>query len=210
MDATFFDIAKDLAATGCRLADKGWAPATSGNYSARHANGAAITVSGAHKALLTADDIMMVDLAGQSMDGRKPSAETLLHTTLYQQNHEIGAVLHTHSIAGVCLSKRLDSDHLVLQDYELLKALPDLTTHQHRVIIPIVDNDQDMVRLSQLVLQRLAGLEQPVGYLIRGHGAYAWGNTLFQAEQAIEALETILACEWQLHMAGNLLQPSGI
>ena len=64
------------------LAQRGWTPATSSNFSQRldHAH-AAITVSGRDKGRLVEDDIMVVDFDGRAV-GRplRPSAETLLHT----------------------------------------------------------------------------------------------------------------------------------
>ena len=42
-------------------------------------------------------DIMLVDADGQSLDGRKPSAETGLHTALYRRCPAAGAVLHQNA-----------------------------------------------------------------------------------------------------------------
>ena len=59
--------AEALVTAGQFLAEKGWAPATSGNYSARlDGEQVAITVSGRDKGRLVVDDIMVVDFAGQS------------------------------------------------------------------------------------------------------------------------------------------------
>lgn len=198
----FDAIARSLAEAGRFLASQGWAPATSGNYSARLADGAiAITVSGRDKGQLTPDDIMTVDLQGQPLSpGKRSSAETLLHTSLYQAYPEVGAVLHTHSINCVSLSRWLlgrGHDSLVLTNYELLKALPGITTHAVEVAVPIVANSQDMVTLSEVVLARLKALTAPVGYIIAGHGLYSWGATVPQARMATEALEVLVSCALQ-------------
>ncbi len=198
----FDAIARSLAEAGRFLASQGWAPATSGNYSARLDDGAiAITVSGRDKGQLTPDDIMAVDLEGQPLSpGKRSSAETLLHTSLYQAYPEVGAVLHTHSINCVSLSRWLLSrghDSLALTNYELLKALPGITTHDVEVAVPIVANSQDMVTLSEAVLSRLKPLTTPVGYMIAGHGLYSWGATVRQARMATEALEVLVSCTLQ-------------
>ena len=39
-------------------------------------------------------------------------------------------------------------DTLVIEDYEMLKGLDGVTSHDHREVIPILDNDQDMPRLA--------------------------------------------------------------
>jgi methylthioribulose-1-phosphate dehydratase len=195
----FEAIAQSLVEAGRFLASQGWAPATSGNYSARLGDGTvAITVSGRDKGQLTPADIMVVDGVGQPISpGRRSSAETLLHTTLYQAYPEIGAVLHTHSVDGVTLSRWLlgrGQTTLRLTNYELLKALPGITTHDGEVALPVVANSQDMVVLSAAVLDRLKSLPTPVGYLIAGHGLYSWGATVPQARMATEALEVLVSC----------------
>ncbi|MGB3200805.1 MAG: methylthioribulose 1-phosphate dehydratase [Nodosilinea sp.] len=198
----FDAIARSLAEAGQFLAHQGWAPATSGNYSARLSDGTvAITVSGRDKGRLTPDDIMAVSLQGEPLSpGRRSSAETQLHTSLYQAYPEVGAVLHTHSVHGVSLSRWLlgqGHDTLVLSNYELLKALPGITTHDIEVAVPIVANSQDMAALSEAVLARLGAVQTPVGYLIAGHGLYSWGTTVAQARMATEALEVLVSCALQ-------------
>ena len=54
--------AAELIEAGLFIHARGWAPATSGNFSARLSDGSiAITVSGKHKGELLAEDIMRVD-----------------------------------------------------------------------------------------------------------------------------------------------------
>ena len=78
----------------------------SGNYSHRLEDGRiAITVSGAHKGRLGRADVMTLDAEGRPEDDRRPSAETLLHLMLYRRDPQVRAVLHTHSIPAVVLSR---------------------------------------------------------------------------------------------------------
>ena len=77
--------AERIVAASRVLSAHGWAPAGSGNYSHRRPDGAiAITVSGAHKARLTAGEVMTLGPSGQPMDRRRPSAETPLHLMIYR------------------------------------------------------------------------------------------------------------------------------
>ena len=194
----FLLLADELINAGRTIHDLGWVPATSGNFSARIDDARiAITISGKHKGRLAADDIMQVDLHGQSLDGKKPSAETLLHTTLYQRDASIGAVLHPHSPASTLIS-RLVGDALVLENYELLKALPNIKTHESRVTIPIFPNDQNIARLAAEVDAYMSIHADVVGYIIAGHGFYTWGNTVNDALRHVEALEFLFNQELQL------------
>ena len=195
----FYSKADALIAAGRFIDSKGWVPATSGNFSARLADGnIAITVSGRHKGHLQRDDIMLIDANGQSLDGKKPSAETLLHTSLYRRYPHIQAVLHPHSI-NATLAARLFKHEIVLEDYELLKALVGIDTHETRVTIPIFPNDQDIPRLAAAVEDYLDQHGDIHAYVIAGHGFYTWGASVADTLRHLEALEFLFDCEIRLH-----------
>jgi methylthioribulose-1-phosphate dehydratase len=199
MNDEFQQRARELIDAGRFIHGKGWVPATSGNFSARLADGRiAITVSGKHKGELTPGDIMLVDGDGNSLDGKKPSAETLLHTSLYRRYSMVGAVLHPHSPSATVVS-RLFEDELVLEDYELLKALPGIDTHETRIVIPIFPNDQDIPRLARKVDEYIETHGDIYGYIIAGHGFYTWGGSVRDALRHVEALEFLFDLEIRLH-----------
>lgn len=187
-----------IVATGRRLDARGLAPATSGNYSVRLADGSiAVTVSGEHKGRLAADGVMRVDPAGQPLDAKRPSAETLLHCLVYELDLGASAVLHTHSVAGTVLSRALGNE-ILLKGYELLKIFPGNDTHDTSIAIPLVDNSQDMAALAD-ELRPLLAAQNPLvpAFYIRGHGLYAWGATMEAAENLVEAIEFLLTCAWE-------------
>ncbi|MBF2055712.1 MAG: methylthioribulose 1-phosphate dehydratase [Cyanobacterium sp. T60_A2020_053] len=181
---------------GKYLDSKGWTPATSSNFSLRlDENYCAITVSGKHKGYLTPDDVMVVDLQGKPIDEQKPSAETLLHTTLYQKNGDTGAVLHTHSLNATVFSMIWHQPHWEVTGYELQKAFTGITSHESTIKFPIFDNSQDIANLAQEVLLYLDSDIPCWGYLIKGHGIYTWGETVEGALRHLEALEYLLQCQ---------------
>lgn len=195
----FFELADQLIEAGRFIDARGWVPATSGNFSARLSDGRiAITVSGRHKGRLTRDDIMLIDADGLSLDGKKPSAETLLHTGLYRRYSAVRAVLHPHSL-NATLAARLFQDELVLADYELLKALNGIDTHETRIVIPIFANDQDIPRLAAQVEAYLDRHADTHAYVIAGHGFYTWGDSVQSTLRYLEALEFLFDCEVKLH-----------
>lgn len=153
MSLTREQLAQQIIDAGRFLYGRGWSPATSSNYSTRlAATEALLTVSGKHKGQLGMDDVLATDMSGNSLEpGKKPSAETLLHTQLYNWRADIGAVLHTHSVNATVLSRLLQSPVITFEDYELQKAFSGISTHESKVRVPIFDNDQDIERLASKV-----------------------------------------------------------
>ena len=197
MSLTREHLSQEIIEAGRFLYGRGWSPATSSNYSTRlSASQALLTVSGKHKGQLGPDDVLATDLAGNSLEpGKKPSAETLLHTQLYSWRPEIGAVLHTHSVNATVLSRVTPGDSIEFEDYELQKAFSGISTHESKVLVPIFDNDQDITRLAAKVQPWLEAHPDCVGYLIRGHGLYTWGARMSDALRQIEAFEFLFECE---------------
>ena len=197
MSLTREHLAQEIIDAGRFLYGRGWSPATSSNYSTRLSpTEALLTVSGKHKGQLGLDDVLATDLSGNSLEpGKKPSAETLLHTQLYSWRPDIGAVLHTHSVNATVLSRLTPGDSIEFEDYELQKAFSGVSTHESRVLVPIFDNDQDIARLAAKVQPWLEAHPDCVGYLIRGHGLYTWGARMSDALRQIEAFEFLFECE---------------
>ena len=198
------ELAQLLIGNIRELAQAGWTPATSSNFSHRlDDRHAAITVSGRDKGRLVEDDIMVVDFDGQAV-GRplRPSAETLLHTQLYRRFPDIGCVLHTHSPVQTVASRLYaGAGHVRLAGYELLKAFHGNSTHEAAVDVPVFANTQDMDVLAAQV-DALLDRQAMWGYLIDGHGLYAWGRDMAQARRHLEAFEFLLGCELELRKLG--------
>ena len=184
----------DIIRAGRRMDARGFVPATAGNISARIDDTAiAITRSGGHKGFLTPDSVIAVDLDGQVLTpGARPSAETLLHCQIYRRFPEVRAVLHGHSVAGTVLSLEERAPQIAFQGYEVQKIFAGQTTHETTLLLPVVANDQDMVRLAGMIGPRLD--QAPMGYLIRGHGVYVWAEDMDMALARLEGLEFLLAC----------------
>lgn len=192
--------AGELVANVRELAAAGWTPATSSNFSLRlDERHVAITVSGGDKGRLVEADVMVVDLDGRPVaTEQRPSAETLLHTQLYSRFAGTGCVLHTHS-RNQTVASRLYSGpgHVRLAGYELLKAFTGNNTHEAAIELPVLPNNQDMHTLAAQV-DALLDQQCMWGYLIDGHGLYAWGRDMAEARRHLEAFEFLLGCELEL------------
>ena len=193
--------AAELATNVRELAALGWTPATSSNFSLRmDERNVAITISGRDKARLDEADVMVVDLDGKPVGSdHRPSAETLLHTNLYKRFPDIGCVLHTHSLAQTLASRLYGPvGHVRFEDYELIKAFRGYDTHESEFDLPVLPNSQHMPTLAAQADVLMDGKHPTWGYLIDGHGLYAWGRDMAEARRHLEAFEFLLNCELEM------------
>lgn len=183
------------------LHQKGWAPATSSNYSYREPGQSNFFVSqsGLDKGEFAEQHFLQVDPSGNPVnDSRKPSAETLLHCAVYKLFPDVHCVLHTHTVLNTVVSQVLQTQGSIeLKDYEILKGFSGIKTHEVSVKIPIFANTQDIAALSiELAEFVRKGDTELRAFLIAGHGMYTWGTTVADAKRHVEVVEFLLECEY--------------
>jgi len=196
-----------LAAESARFAGLGWMPGTAGNLSVtldRDPLRLAVTASGLDKGELTASDIVVVDEHGDwAADSsaltsslglaRKPSAEAGLHARIAAVTGA-GAGIHVHALAAVRAGHRWP-EGVELEDLEMLKGIGH-SAHGERVVIPVVQNHQDMRVLGddfERVYRPAAdGIAEVPALIVASHGIYAWGADLRQARWHLELTEALL------------------
>ena len=189
--------ADGLVRAGRKFDQRGWVSGTSGNFSMvleRNPLRLAITPSSTFKGELEPEQILEMDEHARPVapGASRPSAEAALHVEIVR-GRGAGAVLHTHSIWSTLLSdEHGDNGGLTIEGYEMLKGLEGVKTHEHREWLPIIENDQDMSRLSPIVRDTLERHPAAHGFLIRRHGMYTWGTDLSQAIRHVEILEFLL------------------
>jgi methylthioribulose-1-phosphate dehydratase len=208
--ARLSELAPLLAACGRALHARGWALATSGNFSAvvrREPLVLAISRSGVDKGRLSAADILEVDGNGLPLEAdARPSDETVVHLAVVHETGA-GAVLHTHSVWNTLLSEAAgDAGGLRLLGYEMLKGLAGVTTHEHGEWVPILENTQDYARMARDVKAALARHPRGHALLLRGHGLYTWGRDLEEAQRHVEVLEFLFEVEGRLYAATGRLK----
>src|SRR6476620_11252834 len=177
---------EELAEAGREFYRRGWVLGTSGNFSTLLSSKpmrVCITASGGEKGKLDETGFLEVDDEVKILSGiGKPSAETLLHLTIYNALSSVTSVLHTHSVWGTILSEKF-SDHgmIEIKGYEMLKGLSGVTTHEHTEEIPVIANSQDYAMLAneiERVLRENTGIH---GIDLHRHGLYTWGETVAEA-----------------------------
>lgn len=141
-----------------------------GNLSIRDGHTVWITGTGTMLGHLEAHHI-----SGVAMDGRHsgplPSSDTVLHSTIYALT-PASAVIHAHPRHAIALS--FDHDAFVPADLEGQLHLQD---------VPVIAQGPHQEQ------QIATALQQRRVVILRGHGAYAKGATLWEALHWITALE---------------------
>jgi len=189
------------------LNSKGWLPVNSGNFSFRVPGESKfwISCSGADKLSFTTDDLILIDPQGEPIEDKiaKAPPETTLHILLYE-NPDVNAVFHTHSVSSTVISSaHRNEGEVKLSNYELLKELSGINTHDTTVSIPVFTNMQDMRRLSPEVRRYMRGRTDFRAFLLSGHGLHTWGKSISDAKRHSEALEFLLECEIKLQLYAN-------
>ncbi|MFZ5815716.1 MAG: class II aldolase/adducin family protein [Bacillota bacterium] len=170
-----------VVAIARRMKRDGLVRLTSGNVSCRIPGTTlfAITPSGMEYETLEPEDICIIDLNGQVVDGRRrPSTESPLHRLTYLRRPDIGGVVHTHSIyasAFACLGQELPviSTELAGLVGGAIRCAPYAKAGTEE--------------FAETALQTLG--DQGVAVLFQNHGVMAAGATLKEAYDVAVGLE---------------------
>ena len=188
---------EELAQTIRTLHLKGWSPATSTNYSFRDDAGQIwVSRSGVDKSNFLASDFITVDQDGNANGefvGVKPSAETLIHCVIYMLFPETKVILHSHGVYPIVATANSQSN-IAFEGYEVQKGFAGQTTHDAKVEIPVFENTQDMTEFAETLRQNASRFNCH-SFIMRKHGTYAWGTSLFEAKRHIETLDYLCQCE---------------
>jgi methylthioribulose-1-phosphate dehydratase len=190
---SFRELSEELSVVGYEFYRRGWVLGTSGNFSARLSESPlriAITASGNEKGALDETHFLEIDDNAEVLQGfGKPSAETLVHLTVYRMRGA-GSVLHTHSVWGTVVAEHFYKDgSIVIDGFEMLKGLSGVATHEHRETVPIIENSQDYIALSHVIDNVLRENPAIHGLFLRRHGLYTWGRDIAEAKRHVEIFE---------------------
>lgn len=183
------------------FAERRWFPGTSGNLSIKVEDSPlvfAVTASGKDKTKITPHDYLFVDIDAKPVEqtNLKPSAETLVHSVIYRNIADAGAVFHVHTVPNNVVSELYgDQGYTEIGNQELIKGL-NIWEEGAVIQIPIVENYADIPRLAKEI-EKVLNPQIP-GVLIRNHGIYAWGKNAFETKRHIEAFEFLFEYHLQL------------
>ncbi len=98
MPKTEREIRQEIIEVGKLVWQKGWVAANDGNITVRMDQGRIMaTPTGVCKGLMHPDDLIVCDMQGNKIEGRKErTSEIAMHLTVYNLRPDINAVVHAH------------------------------------------------------------------------------------------------------------------
>jgi L-ribulose-5-phosphate 4-epimerase len=164
----------------------------------------AIKPSGVDYDALTPDNLVVVDLQGEVVEGDlRPSSDTATHLELYRNFSEIGAVVHTHSPQATAFSQAgtplpclgtTHADHF----YGEVPVARALTPEEVDAGYELATGISIVERFQELDLNPL---EMPA-ILLKHHAPFTWGKTPQYAVDnsiALEMCAKMSLMTWQLN-----------
>lgn len=179
MDINYLDERKEVIEIGLEMAKTNLVVGTWGNISRRiDENLMAITPSGMDYDSLKPEDIVIVDMKGNVVEGdRKPSIEYIMHMEIYKDRDDINGIVHAHSTYCTAFAAARMGIPACLDD-----------------LVQIVGGNVRVAKYAlpgtiDLAKNAVKALEERNAVILANHGAVAGGRDLK------EALKTALVLE---------------
>jgi len=172
------------------LRQYGYNDSHSGNISARDGDDVWITPSGACADILRAQDFVACQIDQPVPAGA--SGDAGLHLAVYRENPKAKAIVHSHCPHVVALT--LNGIDFVPPDFE---------GQLYFSKVPVIMVPYD-VYFEQAAEQVAAVLSEHSVCVVRGHGLYAWGETLNLAYKWTCSLEMSAKTAFIAQQAGSI------
>lgn len=172
-------LREEMVRYGRLLHEKGYVAACDGNLTARLGPDRLLTTpTGMSKGMMEPDDLVVVDMQGRRIEGRRePSSEIGMHLLIYRLRPDVSGIVHAHpatatgyAAAGLSLEQALVS--------EVVQSLGSIPLARYGT-----PGTEELGRtLEPLIPQHDA-------ILMANHGVVTYGNSLLQAYMKMETVE---------------------
>ncbi|ODV84582.1 hypothetical protein CANARDRAFT_176811 [[Candida] arabinofermentans NRRL YB-2248] len=189
--------------------NNGWVTGTGGGISIREENNIYIAPSGVQKERMVPTNMFVMDLKTHEYlrkpEVYKPSACTPLFLSAYEMR-DAGACIHTHSQAAVMCTLLFDKV-FEISSIEQIKALPKITEagnlwYSDKLVIPIIENTEKEEDLTGALQKAIIEYPSATAVLVRRHGIYVWGPTVWKAKVYNEAIDYLLELAVKMKQMG--------
>lgn len=182
-----------VAEYGRELVEKDLTSGVGGNLSQRNDDRVAISPSGIPYDRINAEDVPVITVEGEHVEGElDPSSETPMHTMIYRERPDVGAVVHTHSpyaTTFAALGQEIPASHYLVE-------------FAGGTEIPVADFDlPGSEELGQHAVDALD--EDYNGCLLQNHGVISVGETVAQAVETAQMIEFVARIHYQASSIGE-------
>ena len=190
-------LREQICDLGRSIFERGLTHGSTGNISARCADGWLLTPTGSNLGRLDPARLSKLDWSGKLLSGDAPSKESFLHLAMYQERERNQAVIHLHSTHSVAVS--------VLEGLDASDLLPPLTAYYVMRIgtLPLVPYYAPGDMALAEAVRGYAGRHHAL--LLANHGPVVAGASLAAAADAVEELEA--TAKLYLLLQGQRVRP---
>lgn len=185
---------------------------TWGNVSAidRESGLFVIKPSGVDYDKLTPEDMVVMDLNGNKVEGRyKPSSDTPTHLELYKAFPEIGGVVHTHSSYATSWAqagRSIPCYGTTHADY-IYGEVPCLRVLTAEEIADAYEENTGHLIVNEFKRMEKDPMAVPA-VLCKNHGPFAWGKDAAEAVHNAVVLEEVAKMAYRAETINPRIQPA--
>src|SRR5579859_2661859 len=193
MTKTEKEYRQDIIDIGRLVYQKGWVAANDGNITIRLDQDRILaTPTGVSKGMMHVDDMIIVDMQGNKIEGRKErTSEIAMHTTIYEMRPDIKSVVHAHppvSTGFAAAGKPLN-----------LALLPEVIIGLG--CVPLAD--YGLPGTPELTAPMLPYIPKYDAILMGNHGAVCYGPDVYKAFFKMETVEHFARINFVAEMLGG-------
>ncbi len=173
------ELRDDIVRIGQLVYQKGWVAANDGNISVRlDSERLLCTPTGVSKGMMSPDDLIIVDMKGNKIEGRKErTSEIMMHLTVYELRPDIRAVVHAHPPVATGFASAGKQLNLAL--------LPEVVITLG--CVPLAG--YGLPGTNELTDPMLAYIPKYDALMMANHGAVCYGEDLWKAFFKMETVE---------------------
>lgn len=169
-----------------------------------------IKPSGVNYEKLKPDDMVVMDLDGNKVEGRyNPSSDTDTHAEIYKAFKNIGGIVHTHSSFATSWAQAgrgIPCYGTTHADY-MYGEIPCLRCLNKEEIEEAYEENTGRLIVNEFEKRQIDPLAMPA-VLCKNHGPFAWGRDAFEAVHNAVVLEEVAKMAYRAESINPQIQPA--
>ncbi len=159
---------------------------------------------------MTAEDMVVVDLDGNRVEGKwKPSSDTPTHVELYKAFSDIGGIVHTHSSYATSWAQAgrdIPCYGTTHADY-IYGSVPCLRCLTKEEIEQAYEKNTGLLIVSEFARLRMDPTAVPA-VLCKNHGPFTWGKDPHEAVHNAVVLEEVAKMAYRAEAINPQVRPA--